>query len=100
MQESYISLNPEHAERMSKQAMRAAQYDRVYKAFGGDAGAYFAGHMGFTASLCSYTFMRRRGFRMLPFTAAKMPVAGGVIGAYMMGHYVGSYYSAMCIGAH
>ena len=98
MQESYISLDPDRADSMSKQVRRQNWHARVQEACGGDAGAVMANQCAMTTMICSYTVMRGRGFRVMPFGASKLPAVGGILMAGVIGGGLGSSYAQVALG--
>ena len=98
MQESYISLDPERADSMSSQVRRRNWNDRVQESCGGQAGAMMANQCALTTMVCSYTVMRGRGFRVLPFGASKVPAVAGILAAGVIGGGMGSSYAQVALG--
>lgn len=85
MQDSYISLDPANADSMNSQQRSNVHYQRTMEANGGDAGYMMANQFGITTMLVSYTYMRTKGFRIMPFTAKKVPAVGGLLIAGFFG---------------
>jgi len=98
MQDSYISLDPANADSMNSQQRSRLFNQRKQEANGGEAGTLLANQFGVTTILCSYTYMRTKGFRITPFTAKKVPAVGGLLLAGMIGYRLGSAYSRTVIG--
>ena len=98
MQESYISLDPANADSMSGQIRARLFNQRVQEALGGQAGEVLSNQFALTTMLCSYTFMRGRGFRIMPFGASKLPAVAGLLAAGLVGRSFGSCYSMVVIG--
>ena len=57
-----------------------------------------ANQMMLTTMLISYTVMRQKGFRLMPFSASKLPAMGGLILAGVVSHSVGLCYSRYTLG--
>jgi len=98
MQESYISLDPAHADSMSHQVRTRVWNQRLKEAHGGIAGEMMANQVGFTTMLCSYTVMRHRGFRMTPLSPKKLPALAGLIILGVFGAMVGTRYGTLNLG--
>ena len=98
MQESYISLDPAHADDMSHQVRSRVWSQRLQEARGGEAGSMMANQFGVTTMLCSYTVMRHRGFRMTPLAANKLPALAGIIVLGGLGAAFGMRYATVALG--
>ena len=48
--------------------------------------------------LVTYTMMRNKGFRVMPFGASKIPAVGGLAMAGLLGYGLGSSYSTGTMG--
>lgn len=57
-----------------------------------------ASQMMLTTMIISYTVMRQKGFRLMPFGASKLPAVGGLILAGAVSHSVGLCYSRYTLG--
>jgi hypothetical protein len=73
MQERYVSLDPHHAD-VENAKVRSEVFDqRLFEAEGGQPTRYLSTQFGATGGLCTYVYMRKRGFRVLPLQAVKTP---------------------------
>lgn len=73
MQEKYVSLNPEFAERETVLQRRSLFQQRLIEAKGGEVGLIYYNTLTFTFALCSYSYLRSTGFRVFPVRPAKVP---------------------------
>ena len=48
--------------------------------------------------LVTYTMMRNKGFRVMPFGASKIPAVAGIAMAGMLGHSYGSAFATRVMG--
>lgn len=73
MQERYVSLDPQQADVENAKVRLEVFNQRVYEAEGGDPSRYLSAQLGVTGGLCTYVYMRKRGFRVFPVQASKSP---------------------------
>ena len=86
MQDKYVSLNPENTAREEKAIRANLHAQRVRDAQGGEAAALLGAQFGLTASVLTYSMLANSpaGFKMYPFTAAKVPGYTKIGGAYVL----------------
>lgn len=78
MQERYVSLDPANAASESSKLREEVYYQRIFEAEGGHPSKYLSTQFAVTGALCSYSWLRQRGFRTFPLTAAKTGAYGAI----------------------
>lgn len=74
MQENYVSLDPAHAESMTRQQRQRLWLQRLQEQNGGQTGSVLALQFFLTGSLLAYASLKtNNAFRMTPFAASKTP---------------------------
>ena len=90
MQDNYISLNPENTASEEKTLRSNLYKQRLLEAQGGEASVLVGTQFGLTAAVLTHSYLAGTGFKLLPFSPAKAPGYGKVLGAflgfYMLGH--------------
>lgn len=92
MQDRYISLDPENAERTSAQNRAKLYQQRVTEAAGGEVGVLVGTQVGLTAATISYANLRAGGFRVFPYCYKKTPKYAAIAFAGVLGYSFGSTY--------
>lgn len=92
MQDRYISLDPEAAERTSAQVRSNLYWQRVEEAAGGSAGSLIATQCALAASTATYASFKSKGFALFPFAAKKTPRYATIAFMGVVGWNFGSSY--------
>ena len=87
MQERYVSLDPSNAETENARMRREIYQQRLFESEGGHTQRCLSTQFAMTGAICTYTAMRKGGFRVLPVQASKTPkylaiYFGAFVGAY------------------
>merc|ERR1712032_1348543 len=84
---TYVSLDPAHADSMTRQARQRLWWQRVQEQHGGQPAAVLGVQFFATGSLLAYASMKQsNGFTLLPFAAKKTPHYAGIFFAGFVGY--------------
>jgi hypothetical protein len=73
MQERYVSLDPSNAETENTRMRREIFQQRLFESEGGHTQRFLSTQFAMTGSLCTYVYLRKGGFRVLPLQTVKTP---------------------------
>lgn len=98
MQDKYISLDPEAAEKTSAQVRSTLYWQRMDEACGGSVASLIAAQCAMAGATYTYASFKAQGFKALPFTANKMPRYAAIGFMGVIGWNFGSSFVYMKLG--
>lgn len=98
MQDKYVSLDPENADRLAYQQRTELFRKRVAEAKGGEAAHLFGLQVGLTTSVMYYAGLRAQGFSAFPFHVNKSHRYAGLVFAFLASSWLGGVYGRAALG--